>query len=110
MLHFTLHGLVQPPVQDLDVVEVPRDVEKLGRNRLKLTDAYAAMLRRVLQDLETYFSWQSDSIINYAEARRSAEPISTATTESVVQRLVQRKRRGGGIRPRRVIACYAAAA
>ena len=45
----------------------------------------------MLQDLETYVSGQSDSIINYAAARRSAKPISTATTESAVQRLVQRR-------------------
>jgi hypothetical protein len=31
-----------------------------------------------LQDLETYVSGQFSSIINYAAARRSGEPISTA--------------------------------
>ena len=70
---------------------VGETLEKLGRNRLGLTDIYADRLKRVLQDLETYVSGQSDSIINYAAARRSAEPISTATTESAVQRLVQRR-------------------
>jgi hypothetical protein len=80
------HGQVQ---RALDLIG--DTLEKLGRNRLGLTDIYADRLKRVLQDLETYVSGQSDSIINYAAARRSAEPISTATTESAVQRLVQRR-------------------
>jgi hypothetical protein len=40
---------------------------------------------------ETYVSGHADSIINYAAARRSAKPISTATTESTVQRLIHRR-------------------
>jgi hypothetical protein len=48
----------------------------------------AAALRKVarlLGDLETYASGQSDIIIDYATARRCEEPISTAITESTVQ-------------------------
>jgi hypothetical protein len=80
------HGQVQRALN-----LIGETLEKLGRSRLGLTDAYAARLKRVLQDLETYVSGQSDSIINYAAARRSAKPISTATTESAVQRLVHRR-------------------
>src|SRR6185312_11348369 len=42
-------------------------------------------------DLKTYVSGHADSIINYAAARRSAKPISTATTESTVQPLIHRR-------------------
>jgi hypothetical protein len=45
----------------------------------------------VLQDLETYVSGQLSSIINYAAARRSGEPISTVPTESAVRRLLHRR-------------------
>jgi hypothetical protein len=80
------HGQVR---RALDLIG--ETLEKLGRNRLRLPEGYADKLKRVLQDLETYVSGQSGSIINYASARRSAEPISTATTESAVQRLVHRR-------------------
>ena len=45
----------------------------------------------MLRSLETYVSGQSDLIIDYATARRSDEPISTATTESTVQWLLHRR-------------------
>ena len=77
------HGQVR---RALDLIG--ETLEKLGRNRLGLTEAYADRLKRTLQGLESYVSGQSGSIINYAAARRSAEPISTATTESAVQRLL----------------------
>ena len=80
------HGQVR---RALDLIG--ETLEKLGRNRLGLTEAYADRLKRTLQGLETYVSGQSGSIINYAAARRSAEPISTATTESAVQRLLHRR-------------------
>jgi len=80
------HGQVR---RALDLIG--ETLEKLGRNRLRLTEAYADRLKRTLQGLETYVSGQSGSIINYAAARRSAEPISTATTESAVQRLLHRR-------------------
>jgi hypothetical protein len=49
------HGQVQ---RTLDLIG--ETLEKLGRSRLGLTDAYAARLKRVLQDLETYVSGRSD--------------------------------------------------
>jgi hypothetical protein len=45
----------------------------------------AAKVAALLRGLETYVSGQADLIIEYATARRSDEPISTATTESTVQ-------------------------
>jgi len=45
----------------------------------------------LLRDLETYVAGHATSIIDYAAARRSAGPISTATTESTVQRLLHRR-------------------
>ena len=53
--------------------------------------ATAAKVAGVLRSLETYVSGQSDLIIDYATARRSDEPISTATTESTVQWLLHRR-------------------
>jgi hypothetical protein len=47
--------------------------------------AAARKVTRLLGDLETYVSGQSDIVIDYATARRREEPISTATTESTVQ-------------------------
>ena len=58
---------------------------------IQLTAAYLKKLTGVLRDLETYVSGQFTSIINYAAARRSAEPISTAPTESAVHRLLHRR-------------------
>jgi hypothetical protein len=46
---------------------------------------------RLLGDLETYVSGQSNLIIDYATARRREEPISTAITESTVQWLLHRR-------------------
>ena len=59
--------------------------------QIQLTAAYLKKLTGVLRDLETYVSGQFFSIINYAAARRSAEPISTAPTESAVHRLQHRR-------------------
>ena len=47
--------------------------------------------RRLLRDLETYICGQSDIIIDYATTRHQDEPISTAVTESTVQRLLHRR-------------------
>jgi hypothetical protein len=46
--------------------------------------AVAAKVTASLRGLETYVSGQAELIIDYATARRSGEPISTATTESTV--------------------------
>ena len=45
----------------------------------------------LLRALETYVAGQADLIIDYAAARHRDEPISTATTESTVQRLLHRR-------------------
>jgi hypothetical protein len=45
----------------------------------------------MLLGLETYVSGQSELIIDYATARGTDEPISTATTESTVQWLLHRR-------------------
>jgi hypothetical protein len=70
---------------------VLRDLGATPKRQIQLTAAYLKKLTGVLQDLETYVSGQFFSIINYAAARRSAEPISTAPTESVVHRLLHRR-------------------
>jgi hypothetical protein len=54
-------------------------------------EAAARKVARLLCDLETYVSGQSDLIIDYATARRHEEPISTAITESTVQWLLHRR-------------------
>jgi hypothetical protein len=46
---------------------------------------------RILRELETCVSWQSELIIDYATARRRHEQISMATTESTVQWLLHRR-------------------
>jgi hypothetical protein len=66
------------------LVLLDAEVETVG-------SAAAAKVRRVLRDLETYVTGQSDLIIDYATARRRGEPISTATTESTVQWLLHRR-------------------
>ena len=53
--------------------------------------ATAGKVAGVLRGLETYVSGQSGLIIDYATARRNDEPISTATTESTVHRLLHRR-------------------
>ena len=45
----------------------------------------------LLRALETYVAGQADLIIDYAAARHRGEPISTAMTESTVQRLLHRR-------------------
>jgi hypothetical protein len=82
------HGLPQGALDLID--EILQDIETPSRQIL-LTVAYLEKLTGVLRDLETYVSGQFSSIINYAAARRSAEPISTAPTESAVHRLLHRR-------------------
>ena len=53
--------------------------------------ATAGKVLGVLRALETYVSGQSVLIIDYAAARGSDEPISTANTESTVQWLLHRR-------------------
>ena len=53
--------------------------------------ATAGKVVEVLRGLETYVSGQFELIIDYATARGTDEPISTATTESTVQWLLHRR-------------------
>jgi len=53
--------------------------------------AAARKMVRLLGNLETYVSGQSNIIIDYAAARRREEPISTPITESTVQWLPHRR-------------------
>jgi hypothetical protein len=53
--------------------------------------AAAAKVMASLRGLETDVSGQADLIIDYAQARRSGEPTSTATTEGAVQWLLHRR-------------------
>ena len=80
------HGQVQRALN-----LIGETLEHLGKGRLGLTATFGARLMSALWDLETYVAGHADSIINYAAARRSAKPISTATTESTVQRLIHRR-------------------
>ena len=51
----------------------------------------ARKVATLLRALETYVVGQAELIIDYAAARREGKPISTATTESTVQRLLHRR-------------------
>lgn len=75
----------------LDLVdEISQELETPKR-QIQLTAAYLEKLTGVLRDVETYISGQFSSIMNYTAAGRSAEPISTAPTESMVHRLLHRR-------------------
>jgi len=54
-------------------------------------DRQTRKVAMLLRALETYVVGQAALIIDYATARRRGEPISTATTESTVQRLLHRR-------------------
>ena len=77
--------------------QVPRALDLVGETLVWLegmvdaAPAAAAKVVALLQGLETYVSGQADLIIDYATARRSGEPISTATTECTVQWLLHRR-------------------
>jgi hypothetical protein len=53
--------------------------------------ATASKVVKLLRGLETYVVGQAELIIDYAAARLDGEPISTAPTESTVQRLLHRR-------------------
>ncbi len=80
------HGQVQ---RALDLIG--ETLERLERGRPRLTRMFGVRLMSILSNLETYVAGHAGSIINYVAARRSAKPISTATTESTVQRLIHRR-------------------
>ena len=79
------------PKGALDLIDEVLQELETPKRQVQLTAAYLKKLTGVLRDLETYVSGQFTSIINYAAARRSAEPISTAPTESAVHRLLHRR-------------------
>lgn len=72
-------ALVGDTLADLDTLSKAAD------------DRQARKVAKLLQALETYIVGQRDLIIDYATARHRDEPISTATTESTVQRLLHRR-------------------
>jgi hypothetical protein len=82
------HGQVQRSLNLIGDTLEPLDAMAKGEAP---TAVPAAKVAGVLRSLETYVSGQSDLIIDYATARRSDEPISTATTESTVQWLLHRR-------------------
>jgi hypothetical protein len=82
------HGRPQGAPDLID--EILEELETPNR-QIQLTAVYIKKLTGVLRDLETYVSGQFTWIINYAAARRSGEPISTAPTESAVHRLLHRR-------------------
>jgi hypothetical protein len=77
--------------------QVPRALDLIGETLTWLdgmadtAPAAEAKVTALLRGLETYITGQADLIIDYATARRSDEPISTATTESTVQWLLHRR-------------------
>ena len=79
------------PQGALDLIDEILEELEMPKRQIQLTAAYLKKLTGVLRDLETYVSGQFTSIINYAAARRSGEPISTAPTESAVHRLLHRR-------------------
>ena len=79
------------PQGALDLIAELLEELETPKRQIQLTAVYIKKLTGVLRDLETYVSGQFNSIINYAAARRSGEPISTAQTESAVHRLLHRR-------------------
>jgi hypothetical protein len=79
------------PQGALDLIAELLEELETPKRQTQLTAIYISKLTGVLLDLETYVSGQFNSIINYAAARRSGEPISTAQTESAVHRLLHRR-------------------
>ena len=82
------HGQVQRALDLIGDTLEPLDAMAKGKSPAA---AQAAKVAGMLRSLETYVSGQSALIIDYATARRSDEPISTATTESTVQWLLHRR-------------------
>jgi len=75
------HGQVK---RALDLIAETVVVVDTATDDMSATAAAARKVARLLGDLETYVSGQSNIIIDYATARRHEEPISTAITESTV--------------------------
>jgi hypothetical protein len=77
------HGQVQ---RALDLIR-----EKLAWLETRPAEPCAQRLLQHLRDLEVHVANQSASIIDYAAALRAAEPLSSAPSEGVVQRLLHRR-------------------
>ena len=79
------------PQGALDLIDDILEELETPKRQIQLTAVYIKRLTGVLRELDTYVFGQFNSIINYAAARRSGEPISTAQTESTVHRLLHRR-------------------
>ena len=75
----------------LDLIDELLEELEMPNRQIQLTAAYIKKLTSILRELDTYVFGQFNSIINYAAARRSGKPISTAQTESAVHRLLHRR-------------------
>jgi hypothetical protein len=82
------HGQVK---RALDLIAETVVIVGATAEDVSATTIAARRVARLLGDLETYVSGQSNIIIDYATARRRKEPISTAITESTVQWLLHRR-------------------
>jgi hypothetical protein len=82
------HGQVK---RALDLIAETVVIADATAEDMSATATAARKVARLLGDLETYVSGQSNIIIDYATARRREEPISTAITESTVQWLLHRR-------------------
>ena len=79
------------PQGALDLIAKILEELETPKRQIQLTAVYIKKLTGVLRELDTYVFGQFNSIIKYAAARRSGEPISTAQTESAVHRLLHRR-------------------
>jgi hypothetical protein len=82
------HGQVK---RTLDLIAETIVIVDAAADDMSATATAARKVARLLGDLETYVSGESNIIIDYATARRGEEPISTAITESTVQWLLHRR-------------------
>jgi hypothetical protein len=82
------HGQVR---RALDLIGETVAIVDAPADNMSPETAASRKVTRLLGDLETYVSGQSDIIIDYATARRCEKPISTAITESTVQWLLHRR-------------------
>jgi hypothetical protein len=82
------HGQVKRAV---DLIGETAEMLETNAEVASSTATSACKVARLLRELETYVSGHSALIIDYATARRSEEPISTAVPESTVQWLLHRR-------------------
>jgi hypothetical protein len=82
------HGQIR---RALDLIAETVTIAAPTADDIPPTVAAVRKVTRLLGDLETYVSGQSDIIIDYATPHRREEPISTVITESTVQWLLHRR-------------------